>query len=48
MDNRTELMFDFEDRPMEFIDLESGEKLRLNPGDVKTSYRKRQSSFMPP
>jgi len=38
MDNRTELMFDFEDRPMEFIDLESGEKLQLNPADVKTRY----------
>ncbi len=45
MDNQTELLFDFEDRPMEFIDLESGEKLRLNPGDVKTNYRTEADRF---
>lgn len=39
MDNQTELLFNFEDRPMEFVDLESGEKLRLNPADVKEKYR---------
>lgn len=45
MDNQTELMFDFEDRPMEFIDLESGEKIRLNPADVKTHYRAEADKF---
>lgn len=45
MDNDTELQFNFEDRPMEFIDLESGEKIRLNPGDVRESYRKESSHF---
>lgn len=39
IDNQTELEFNFDERPMEFIDLESGEKLKINPGDVKTSYR---------
>jgi uncharacterized protein (DUF58 family) len=39
MDNQTELLFNFEDRPMEFVDLESGEKLKLNPGEVKDSYK---------
>jgi len=39
VDNQTELEFNFDDRPMEFIDLESGEKLKINPGDVKTTYR---------
>jgi uncharacterized protein (DUF58 family) len=45
MDNQTELMFDFEDRPMEFVDLESGEKLKLNPGDVKQRYRAEADRF---
>jgi uncharacterized protein (DUF58 family) len=45
MDNKTELMFDFEDRPMEFIDLESGEKLKLNPADIKDSYRLEADRF---
>ncbi len=38
MDNRTELEFDFEDRPMEFIDLESAERIKLNPTEVKSHY----------
>lgn len=38
MDNRTELEFDFEDRPMEFIDLESAERIKLNPTEVKVKY----------
>ena len=39
MDNETELLFNFDDRPMEFVDLESGERLKLNPGEVKESYK---------
>jgi uncharacterized protein (DUF58 family) len=45
MDNETELLFNFEDRPMEFIDLETGEKLKLNPGDVKQQYRQEADRF---
>lgn len=45
MDNDTELSFNFEDRPMEFIDLESGEKIRLNPGEVKAHYQKEATKF---
>lgn len=45
MDNDTELRFNFEDRPMEFVDLETGEKLRLNPGEVKEHYQKEASRF---
>ena len=45
MDNQTELQFDFEDRPMEFVDLESGERLKLNPGEVKESYKASATYF---
>jgi uncharacterized protein (DUF58 family) len=45
MDNQTELLFNFEDRPMEFIDLESGERLKLNPGDVKQTYQEEAERF---
>lgn len=45
MDNQTELLFNFEDRPMEFIDLESGERLKLNPADVKESYKEEAERF---
>jgi uncharacterized protein (DUF58 family) len=37
-DHNTELAFEFEERPYEFIDLESGEKLKLNPADVKEKF----------
>jgi uncharacterized protein (DUF58 family) len=38
-DKKTELLFNFEDRPIEFVDLESGEKIKLNPADIKSHYR---------
>ncbi len=45
MDFETELQFNFEDRPMEFIDVETGERLKLNPGDVRHHYREEASRF---
>lgn len=45
MDNQTELFFNFEDRPMEFIDLETGDRLKLNPADIKQSYRQEADQF---
>lgn len=45
MDNETELDFEFEERPAEFIDLETGERLKLNPRDVKENYRKTVGAF---
>lgn len=37
-DHETELNFNFEERPYEFVDLESGDKLKLNPGEIKSRY----------
>ncbi len=37
-DHETELQFNFEERPYEFVDLESGEKLKLNPAEIKSKY----------
>jgi len=45
MDMSTELQFNFEDRPMEFIDLENGNRVRLNPGDIRTQYREESEQF---
>jgi len=39
-DHHTEYNFEFDDRPYEFVDLESGQKLKLQPGDVKEHYVK--------
>jgi len=39
-DHRTELDFDFEERPYEFIDVEKGDRLKLQPSQVRENYRK--------
>ena len=37
-DKKTELDFEFGERPYEFIDLESGEKVKIQPSQVKDKY----------
>lgn len=43
-DHKTEFDFDFEDRPYEFIDAETKEKIRLNPAAIKKEFRRRMNS----
>jgi len=45
MDTETEMLFNFEDRPVEFVDMENGEKLKLNPADVRDNYKKEAELF---
>lgn len=45
MDKPTELYFDFQDRPIEFIDLESRDKIRLNPQEIRDHYRTSLDQF---
>lgn len=44
-DKKTELSFEFENRPAEFIDLESGNRINVNPEDVKENYQKASAAF---
>lgn len=44
-DKATELDFEFEDRPYEFMDLEGGEKVKLTPSQVKEAYSKAVGDF---
>lgn len=39
-DSKTEIDFDFDDKPYEFIDLESGERVKVQPNQVKDQYVK--------
>ena len=39
IDSKTEENFEFLDRPYEFTDLETGEKIKLNPAQVKDFYK---------
>ncbi len=38
VDRSKEIEFDFENRPHRFIDMESGEELKLNPGELRKQY----------
>lgn len=44
-DRKTELNFDFKDRPYRFVDLESGNTLKLNPGEIKDQYLRQMDRF---
>jgi uncharacterized protein (DUF58 family) len=38
-DSRTEEEFNFDDRPYEFIDIESGERVKVQPSEVRAFYK---------
>ena len=44
-DLKTELEFNFENRPYKFIDLENGVELKLQPSEVKSVYNKKMNAF---
>jgi uncharacterized protein (DUF58 family) len=45
LDGEKELSFDFENRPYEFVDLESGERVKLQPGQIKEEYTRRIKEY---
>ena len=45
-DKKSELDFDFENRPHHFIDMESGEEIKLNPLQAKENYLNRMSTYI--
>ncbi len=45
VDKAKELDFEFENKPYHFIDLESGEEIKLNPSQIKEQYQKSVSEF---
>jgi uncharacterized protein (DUF58 family) len=44
VDHSTEIEFKFEDRPHMFIDLESGQKIKLQPSEIKQNYANKANS----
>ncbi len=44
-DHKTELDFEFDDRPYEFTDAETKEKVRLNPAAIKKDFKKRMANY---
>lgn len=45
LDMKTEIDFDFDNRPYKFIDMETGEELKLNPREIKDQYLNKIGSF---
>jgi uncharacterized protein (DUF58 family) len=45
LDRKQELEFDFENRPYEFVDMESGERLKLQPTQMKEQYLREMDLF---
>lgn len=45
-DSKLELEFDYDNRPYEFIDQETGEKVKLNPVSLKEKYKEKMQGFM--
>lgn len=45
VDQVEEIDFDFDNRPYRFIDMETGESIRLNPAEIKDEYRRRLTAF---
>jgi uncharacterized protein (DUF58 family) len=44
-DKEKELDFEFDNRPYKFVDLESGEEVKIHPKEVKSSYTKAINSY---
>ncbi len=44
-DYKSELNFDFEDRPYKFIDLETNESVKVNPFELREQYQKSMGAF---
>lgn len=44
-DHVEEINFDFENRPHRFVDMESGETIRLNPNEIRENYQRKLKEF---
>lgn len=44
-DKKKELDFEFENRPYRFVDMESGEEIKLHPNEVKETYLREMASY---
>ncbi len=44
-DKEKELDFDFDNRPYRFIDMETGEEVKLNPSEIKETYQSSMAEY---
>ena len=46
VDHSKEIEFEYENRPYLFVDMETGEKLRLQPKEIEVAYKKKMNSYL--
>ena len=46
IDNAKEIEFKYENRPYKFIDMESGDELKLSPNEVRKEYQEQSQEFL--
>ncbi|MBS1530050.1 MAG: DUF58 domain-containing protein, partial [Bacteroidetes bacterium] len=44
-DRKKEVDFDFDNRPHHFVDIESGEELKVHPGKIREAYKANLDSY---
>jgi hypothetical protein len=44
-DKKHEIDFAFDNKPYRFIDMESGEEVKIRPNEVRAGYREQMNSF---
>ena len=45
VDKQKELEFEFDNRPYRFIDMETGEEIKLHPNEIKTTYKSQMADY---
>jgi len=45
VDKKKEMEFDFENRPYRFVDMETGEEIKLHPNEIKESYLSQMAEY---
>ncbi len=45
LDGKYEMAFDYDNRPYEFVDMETGNKLKINPSDIKDTYLRSMQAY---
>lgn len=45
IDQQQEILFNYENRPYRFIDMETGQQVKVNPGEVKKEYARLAGAF---
>src|SRR5690625_7830895 len=46
VDQKKEVEFDFQNKPMRFIDYETGEQIKLRPQEIQEVYREKMEEFL--